>query len=103
MAALGFILGYLMGASVSWLLFRKIVNNYKEMDEIKEEILYNALRKLPQTKKIEVLQSVYGKNWIEHVPDIRIHPSAIKALEYGARLIKETEQEIMENTLPHNQ
>lgn len=68
MPALGFILGYLIGASVTWLLFRKIVSSYKEIDEIKEEILYNALHKLPQIKKIEILQSVYGKNWMEHIP-----------------------------------
>lgn len=68
MPALGFIIGYLMGASVTWLLFRKIVSNYKEIDEIKEEILYNALHKLPQIKKIEILQAVYGKNWMEHIP-----------------------------------
>lgn len=68
MVALGFIFGYFMGGAVSWLLFRKIVNNYKDMDSLKEEIFYNALRKLPEIKKIEIMQSVYGKNWMEHIP-----------------------------------
>ena len=63
----GFICFY-AGYCLAIFLMSKILNSYKEIYKTEEEIIYNSLRHLAPVQKVEVMQSIYGKNWMEHVP-----------------------------------
>jgi len=47
----------------------KVLNSYKEIEQEKEVIIYNSLRHLSPMQKVEVMQAIYGKKWMEHVPN----------------------------------
>ena len=62
-------ISFYVGYCLAIFLMSKVLNSYKEIEQEKEVIIYNSLRHLSPMQKVEVMQAIYGKKWMEHVPN----------------------------------